>query len=121
MRDIRTVYRSPRPFLTIENMGGAQLGNCYHESRWRFTSRLELEPKQIRALLAVLHLEGNAGTDIKGATEPAGFDDVSAVHEDQRTGEVVSRSPLDEFGQPYKTIKQAYYVCDVAVRVDSGD
>lgn len=46
----KRVYLNSRPRLTIENGGGAKLGNCYYSHVYRITSLIPLGMKEISAL-----------------------------------------------------------------------
>lgn len=48
--NIDFVYRNPRPLLTINNKGGASLGNCYSASYYEVTSLHPLSMEDLHRL-----------------------------------------------------------------------
>jgi hypothetical protein len=43
-------YENPRPNLTVESVGGANLGRCYNAYTYRVTSFRELKREDIKSL-----------------------------------------------------------------------
>ena len=120
------IYKSPRPNLSIECTGGANLGNCYNASYWRVTSRFPLKSDVLHELnkIGVLGFgqEFRILSTCDGTEQPAGFDEAPPVDVDDRTGEPTGKEPRAWNGALLtKPSKQVYYVYECEARCDSSD
>lgn len=132
------VYRNSRPLLTVENAGGAHLGNCYNSMKFLVTSLHPLSMEDIRALrnagflgygqefsccqvtndnggwapVPQKTLDWQTSKDI----QPTGYDEVPCVEIDAYTRKPTGNLDL---GKPAK--KSAYFVYECEACVDSGD
>lgn len=115
----RIVWRNTRPTLAIEVIGGAQLGNCYHATTYRITSRRPLTLDHIEALRKAGFLgygqEFIRKTPLEALTTPVGYDEIVAT--DSETGERVPEIR----GRPTNVHREPYYACEIEDRVDSSD
>lgn len=118
------VWKPTRPHLTIEVTGGAQLGRCYHETRYRVTSRNKLSQEVLVGLsdlgLMPRGQEFGVRSPCDGKEEPAFYDLVEAVVVDAQ-GNKLDKPALDYSGKPVPPRKIGYYVYDCYERTDSGD
>lgn len=132
-------YRNPRPLLTIESLGGRQLGRCYHSYSYRVTSTSPLAAPFFAALRESGTVSNGQGfgyvqelpdgktapvpAEIKWNTrpEPSGHDVVEGVEEDEYTGKPTGRPPRAWNGEPCKPTQMAYWTYRIDVAVDSSD
>lgn len=112
------VYKNPRPKLTIESTGGANLGRCYNSMSYTVTSTDKLKRDTLNALRDAGFLgygqEFYIHSKCDGTEEPAGKDTVTCKLVHERTGEVVGE-------EPENTSDFFYYVYHCESRVDSSD
>lgn len=136
------VYRNPRPQLSIELAGGANLGRCYSATYYRVTSTRPLDAKTIRSLRDagflgygqefMFHQRLPDGNKARVPDEldwrttkdvaPSGTEMIPCVEVDDRTGEPTGNPPVNPYsGKLYEPMEQSYFIYDCESRVDSSD
>ena len=133
------VYRNPRPLLTVESLGGRQLGRCYHSYSYRVTSTSPLAAPFFAALRASGAVSDGQGfvvlqelpdgktapvpAEVKwnSRPEPSGADEVPAIDVDDRTGQPTGKPALAWTGAPIGPTKMSYWTYRIDVAVDSSD
>lgn len=135
----KLVYIPTRPALTVESVGGTQLGQCFHEHVWKVTSRNPLGSKQLHSLVSAgfipagqsvytKHVKSDGTRDNVPAemswreaqeVKPTFHNTVKCTEIDERTGNVVNY-PVVKCGKELST-DYGYFVYEVITRIDSGD
>jgi hypothetical protein len=140
------VYRNPRPSLTVQNAGGASLGNCYNASYFEVTSLRPLDMEDLYRLrecgflgygqefmchqvigeervhvpakFAAWGKEGPQERDVA----PSGKEMVPCIMVDRVTRKVIEGEAINPYsGKPYAPHEQAFYTYRCESRVDSSD
>lgn len=119
------VWRNSRPVLVVEFIGSRQLGHCYHETRYRVTSRERMIRKRLLALFDAGFLGLGQEFDVvsicDGTESPAGEDIVPCVVVNE-LGNVLDEPAINPYNEkPYPPSPHPYYVYECSTRCDSGD
>ena len=120
------VYPLPRPDLTVESTGGAKLGNCFHASYFKITSRHRMTSDTIHALRKAGFLGFGQGFYLRsqhdGKEAPTLSVESPCVEKDRHTGKVISENAINPYsGKPYGSTTYKYYVYECEDQCDSGD
>lgn len=138
----KNMWKNPRPLLTIERTGGAELGNCYHGCFYRITTTRPLSVEDIDALRGIgfigrgqeFYIRGQIIDELptpvpatlnwksEGEVRPSGMDVVEASIIDANTGDVIPGVAIHALTkEPLKPMEMPHYIYLVEDRVDSGD
>lgn len=117
-------FISPRPEITINNLGSRSKGRCYVEGEYKITSTRRLSRASISKLWDAGLLGYGQGWSIKSpcdGNEPsAGYDLVEGVMIDD-SGKKLDEPPTNWFGNPAEPSKMHYFEYITTYSCDSGD
>lgn len=114
------VYRSKRPLLTVERVGGGSLGNCYHYIQVKVIADKRLSKEQL-SIMRENGLLGSFGQGFSiksacdGSEEAAFYEEVPCL--DEETGEPWVNPYSNKESKP---IKVPFYEYLVEHRIDSS-